>query len=232
MALLRGELQLICFYFLHRLAHIVYAPPSALSLELDVRSSRKSFSGSSPLQLKKAVPQEVEGIAEEEAILSAFTEHLTSFLQAVASSTSTDALAALLSPLCTVIPRILTHCAMHMVTESDKASSDDDGDAHSQGMHSEHYLKSHLLRMVVSAQQAFALQTQSFAITPETKRRLTDLLTEGFERSRRFITMFGMPAAELKVQYHGYLYDTVLTHCPYGLCFFKKTVFWHENSLL
>jgi hypothetical protein len=196
MALLRGELQLVCFYFLHRLAHVVYAPPSSVQMEVS-SSSRKSFSGSPlPFQKRAGAVQE-EGIGEEEAILSAFNEHLTSYLQAVVSSTSTDALAALLSPLCTVIPRILTHCAMHMVSEIDKANSDDE---YSPSASSDHYLKTHLLRMVVSVQQSFALQIQSYAIQLEAKRRLTDLLTDGFERSRRFITMFGMPAAELKVR--------------------------------
>ena len=202
MALLRGELQLMCFYFLHRLAHIVYAPPSAAQAETG-NSNRKSFSGS-PMNVKaRAEPAQEEGISEEEAILSAFNKHLDSFLQAIVSSTSTDALAALISPLCTVIPRILTHCAMHMVSEIEKASSDDEDD-HLSG--SDHYLKSHLLRMVVSAQQSFALQIQSFSIHPETKRRLTDLLTDGFERSRRFITMFGMPAAELRVRGQIHIY--------------------------
>lgn len=201
MALMRGELQLICFYFLHRLAHVVYAPPSAV----DGSPHRKSFSGS-PLAAQRASiagagtavgRAHEEGIGEEEAILSAFNAHLAGYLQAVVSSTSTDALAALLSPLCTVIPRILTHCAMHMVAENDKAESDDEAEG---GLGSDHYLKTHLLRMVVSVQQSFALQIQSFPVQLETKRRLTDLLTDGFERSRRFITMFGMPASELKVR--------------------------------
>jgi hypothetical protein len=196
MALLRGELQLICFYFLHRLAHVVYAPPSLLDGGM-LPANRKSFGGSPLAVHKKPGKAQEEGIGEEEAILSAFNQHLSGYLQAVVSATSTDALAALLSPLCTVIPRILTHCAMHMVAEIDKGSSDD-GD-HEGGAGSDHYLKSHLLRMVVSVQQSFALQIQTFPMQLETKRRLTDLLTEGFERSRRFITMFGMPASELKV---------------------------------
>ena len=206
MALLRGELQLICFYFLHRLSHVVYAPPNA---HLDTHSgSRKSFSAPSPLsggrarstsqqQLQQASGQ--DGLAEEEAILSAFNDHLRSYLQAVVSSTSSDALAALLSPLCSVIPRILTHCAMHMVSEIDKAHSDDSDHHYSPTASADHHLKTHLLRMVVSVQQSFALHIQSYGVTNETKRRLLDLLTDGFERSRRFITMFGMPASELKV---------------------------------
>lgn len=204
MALLRGELQLICFYFLHRLAHVVYSPPSTVDGGAG-SPHRKSFSGSPMAAQRASVAgvgagrgQEEEGIGEEEAILSAFNAHLAGYLQAVVSSTSTDALAALLSPLCTVIPRILTHCAMHMVAENDKAESDDEGPEG--GLGSDHYLKTHLLRMVVSVQQAFALQIQSFPVQLETKRRLTDLLTDGFERARRFITMFGMPASELKVR--------------------------------
>jgi len=218
MALLRGELQLICFYFLHRLSHVVYTPPSNAQAD-SMGGRRKSFSSSSPLTAGRdftkgsnspnprqsqhspshqAVSAE-EGLAEEEAILSAFNDHLRSYLQAVMSSTSLDALAALLSPLCSVIPRILTHCAMHMVSEIDKANSEDSGDDHySPTASADHYLKTHLLRMVVSVQQSFALHIQSYGVANETKRRLLDLLTDGFERSRRFITMFGMPASELK----------------------------------
>ena len=208
MALLRGELQLICFYFLHRLSHIVYAPPVVLETPSG-NGNRKSFSGS-PLAVKRsASPANEEGIAEEEAILSAFNDHLQSYLRAVASSTSSDALAALLSPLCSVIPRILTHCAMHMVAELDKNSSDDD--MFSASASADHYLKSHLLRMVVSVQQSFAMHLQSYSIQLETRRRLTDLLTDGFERSRRFITMFGMPSAELKVK---------IPYCSVVLCSF------------
>lgn len=232
MALLRGELQLICFYFLHRLSHVVYSPPSSAQLD-SMGGKRKSFSTSSPLTMgrdfnnkgnssptQRSIQQSAgqgqgqgqgagqgqgvsaeEGLAEEEAILSAFNDHLRSYLQAVMSSTSSDALAALLSPLCSVIPRILTHCAMHMVSEIDKANSDDSAEDHfSPTASADHYLKTHLLRMVVSVQQSFALQIQSYGVANETKRRLLDLLTDGFERSRRFITMFGMPASELKVR--------------------------------
>jgi hypothetical protein len=197
MALLRGELQLICFYFLHRLSHVVYAIPGS---HLDSPSNRrKSFSKPSPLAKGRDQQVSEEGLSEEEAILSAFNDHLRSYLQAVMSSTSSDALAALLSPLCSVIPRILTHCAMHMVAESDKANSQDSDDHFSPSASADHYLKSHLLRMVVSVQQSFALHLQSYGVSSETKRRLLDLLTDGFERSRRFISMFGMPANELKV---------------------------------
>lgn len=229
MALLRGELQLICFYFLHRLSHVVYSPPSSAQLD-SMGGKRKSFSTSSPLTMgrdfnnkgnssptQRSIQQSAgqgpgqgpqgqavsaeEGLAEEEAILSAFNDHLRSYLQAVMSSTSSDALAALLSPLCSVIPRILTHCAMHMVSEIDKANSEDSAEDHfSPTASADHYLKTHLLRMVVSVQQSFALQIQSYGVANETKRRLLDLLTDGFERSRRFITMFGMPASELKVR--------------------------------
>jgi len=212
MALLRGELQLICFYFLHRLSHVVYSPPTAHLLDAHTHSSnRKSFSAPSPLsggrarssssQQGQQQDEGQDGLAEEEAILSAFNDHLRSYLQAVVSSTSSDALAALLSPLCSVIPRILTHCAMHMVSEIDKAQSDDSDQHYSPTASADHHLKTHLLRMVVSVQQSFALHIQSYGVANETKRRLLDLLTDGFERSRRFITMFGMPASELKVTF-------------------------------
>lgn len=140
------------------------------------------------------------GIAEEEAILQSFNEHLAAFLSAVVASTSTDALAALISPLCTVIPRILTHCTMFMVAEYARADaqSEDEGDYFDPLVGAEHHLKTHLLRMVVSVQQSTAMQIQGFSIQLETKRRLLDMLTEGFEKARRFITMLGISAVELK----------------------------------
>jgi hypothetical protein len=211
MALLRGELEITCFYFLHRLAHVVYAAPGAA----DMSSNRKSFSGSPLASFQrggKGQGQKDEGLAEEEAILLGFNEHLQQYFQAVISSSSPDALAALLSPLCSVVPRILTHCAMHMVSESDKGNDDDD-DSLTHSVMADHYLKTHLLRMVVSVQQSTAMHIQAHSIQLETKRRLMDLLTDGFERSRRFITMVSMPAAELKVcsvLYHAILYCTPL----------------------
>lgn len=54
--------------------------------------------------------------------------------------------------------------------------------------------------MQVSVQQSIAALIQDCGhITVEAKRRLIDILTDEFEKLRRFVTLFNMPAAELEV---------------------------------
>lgn len=138
------------------------------------------------------------GTAEEEAILTSFNDHVHQYLKAVISCSSPEALAVLLSPLCSIIPLILTRVAMHMADNSENDSDEETDDVDIKASNN-HKLKSRLLRLVVSVQHSTAIHMQSFSIFPETRRKLLDTLTEGFERSRRFITMFDMPADELKV---------------------------------
>jgi hypothetical protein len=68
---------------------------------------------------------------------------------------------------------------------------------------SELQLKTRLLRIVVAIQQSTSVSIQSSEVEPEAKRKLQDVLTEEFERLRRYITLFDMPLPELKVYLRG-----------------------------
>lgn len=205
--MLRAELQLVCFHFLHRLAHVSYA--SHLRDGTGSSSTSKSSRVVKAGQVSKHELQrqaEDAGVAEEESILDAMNDHIHQYLKAVATAAPPELLAILLSPLCTIVPLIMTRIAMHMAEAGDNPDSDGEEDTASRAATS-HRLKTRLLRLVVSVQHANAVHMQSFAIPPETRRKLLDSLTEGFERSRRFVTMFDMPSDELKVQHYSLLLE-------------------------
>jgi hypothetical protein len=189
---LRAELQLICFHYLHRLAHVSYA--------LHLRDGSTSRVVKAVQVSKHELQRQAEdaGVAEEESILDAMNDHIHQYLKAVATAAPPELLAILLSPLCAIVPLIMTRIAMHMAEAGDNPDSEGEDDIASRATTS-HRLKTRLLRLVVSVQHANAVHMQSFAIPPETRRKLLDSLTEGFERSRRFVTMFDMPSDELKV---------------------------------
>ena len=195
--MLRAELQLICFHYLHRLAHVSYA--------LHLRDGSTSRVVKAVQVSKHELQRQAEdaGVAEEESILDAMNDHIHQYLKAVATAAPPELLAILLSPLCAIVPLIMTRIAMHMAEAGDNPDSEGEDDIASRATTS-HRLKTRLLRLVVSVQHSNAVHMQSFAIPPETRRKLLDSLTEGFERSRRFVTMFDMPSDELKVQYQHY----------------------------
>ncbi len=59
--------------------------------------------------------------------------------------------------------------------------------------------RSTLLRTVVTCQQMLATLLESAQLEPTANRSLTDMLTEEFERLRRYVTLLDMPSAELLV---------------------------------
>lgn len=205
--MLRAELQLICFHYLHRLAHVSYASHLRDGSSSTSKSTRvvKAVTQVSKHELQRQA--EDAGVAEEESILDAMNDHIHQYLKAVAAAAPPEMLAILLSPLCTIVPLIMTRIAMHMAEALDNPDSDGEDDIPSRAANS-HRLKTRLLRLVVSVQHSNAVHMQSFAIPPETRRRLLDSLTEGFERSRRLVTMFDMPSDELKVQYYPLLLES------------------------
>ena len=201
---------MISFYFLYRLAHIEYVLPNTLSGD---STSGGGSGGSGSKQLHSASSftstgasaanlhsgssaagsaDSVVGTAEEEAILGSFSAHLGAFFDAVLGSSSAHVLATVFAPLCSLVPRLLIRCTMHMVTNPHDARG-------SLARLSGKQQKAHLLRIVVIIQQSVALHIQALPFAPETRRRLMDRLTEAFEHARRFITLLDMPASELKV---------------------------------
>lgn len=161
------------------------------------------------------------GMMEEEAILAAFSSHLSCFFETVLSAAPADALASVFSPLCLLVPKLLVRCAMTMAVASSAAATQQRQQLLQRASITKHQLdqlqsmagsayvlshltdkqqKAFLLRIVVIIQQNMALHIQALPFPPETKRSLLDKLTEGFEHCRRFITLFGMPGNELKVR--------------------------------
>ena len=214
--MLRGELQIVCFYFLSSLAHIKYIKtPSTGTAGKGGRGSVAPHSEDSFSRSRKSfivaggdvVHTGDEVSSEEEVILSAFNHHFVQYVNAISSYTSNSVLAAILSPICSIIPRILMKCAMHIVLQNKLNMMEAQGSAPSfanTGAPSvisanESVLKTRLLRIVVAVQQSTSVLIQSSAIELDSKRKLQDILTEEFERLRRYITLFDMPLNELKV---------------------------------
>eukprot|EP01038_Epipyxis_sp_PR26KG_P015066 gene15066-20273_t len=215
-AVIRGELQVICFFFLHKLAHIrlnttttaVTSSPSIPKLSYEtiqqnrINNSNQHKPSNSPITPTNHANNANAGnnndfsngsSVEEESILSLFNQHLLLYQESVLIAISPAGLATILSPICFIIPRILIRCVSHIVSSTSIA------------IESVH--KTRLLRIVVSIQQSISIYIQSTSIEPETKRKLFDLQTEEFERLRRFVTLLDMPCSELKVYLKNNFYD-------------------------
>lgn len=226
--MLRGELEVSCFYFLSSLAHIKFTKPQSASNVVNNHVPAKPSIGltKSPVVSNPKIAGDSgygrsrqsfilsggtvvhtgdEVNSEEEVVMSAFAHYLTQYVDAIAPYTTSSTLAVVFSPLCSIIPRILMKCAMHIVLqnklshmEAPQSNGAAFANASAQLAASELQLKTRLLRIVVAIQQSTSLCIQSSEVEPEAKRKLQDLLTEEFERLRRYITLFDMSLVELK----------------------------------
>ncbi len=216
---MRGELEIVCFYFLSSLAHIKFAKPAAALPTGSVKKTSPKVAGDGSYGRSRqsfivaggnVVHTGDEVNSEEEVILSAFSHYLAQYVAAVSCCTTSSVLAVVFSPLCSIIPRVLMKCAMHIILqnklstmESQASSTYSTAATNSLLTSSELQLKTRLLRIVVAVQQSTSVSIQSSEIEPEAKRKLQDVLTEEFERLRRYITLFDMPLPELKVYLRG-----------------------------
>ena len=74
----------------------------------------------------------------------------------------------------------------------------------------------------VSVQQSIGTMIQDFPhIAVEAKRRLLDILTDEFEKLRRFVTLFNMPMSELEVRRTIYFTSITIYHHLPTLCLLR-----------
>ena len=162
LGILRGEAQVSCFYFLHRMAHL-----KSLSGLEGVASSgagggskgdkRGGFagSGSSSAAAASSAVAASSGYQEVEALVSNFSQHIRNIEDAVLCAATSDALALVLSPVCAVAPRVLLRSVRHlMISQASSLSSrrsagGDIGNKTSSD-------RSRLLRGVVACQQRYS----------------------------------------------------------------------------
>lgn len=124
----------------------------------------------------------------------------------------------ILSPLCSIVPRLLLLCLQHIGTASNASFAGSFGGDHSRGQYGDdrytphsnaltrtssghsqiQHDKTHLLRAVVACQQTMSMLLESSHLGASANRRLQDIVTEEFERVRRYVTLTDMPLTELK----------------------------------
>ena len=123
MAIIRGEVQVACFYHLQKLANLKFQaknkpkPGSSASSAVYNGGSNPSTRTPVPSDTKKADQSarkhedNASGANEEEAIINAMMQHLYQVLDCVGPS---QIAAVIVSPLCTVVPKILQKCVFHI----------------------------------------------------------------------------------------------------------------------
>ena len=123
MAIIRGEVQVACFYYLQKLANLKFQPKSKAKPGPSTTSAVHN-SSSNPL-LRTPAPSDpkkadqsarkhedsASGANEEEAIINSMMQHLYQVLDCVGPS---QIAAVIVSPLCTVVPKILQKCVFHI----------------------------------------------------------------------------------------------------------------------
>lgn len=218
LSMLRGELQLSCFFYLRKLALITYeslhdnasnrrsaATQPGTSGYGFMRSTFGGDSASAALDSSKQFDVK-DSESPEDLVLTAFNNHLQLYKTAVVPALSPSAFAVVLSPICTLIPAIVMKCVIYVIGKSNGIDSSASGVANSNGRSNSdklaaNSLKSRLLRVVVTLQQNMTLYFQSTNIDAVTKRRMLDSQTEEFERLRRYVSLLDMPSNELKVKF-------------------------------
>ena len=95
LALLRGEIQISCFYYLHKFAHLKHFTTLATN---NGKSSGVVDDGSQ----------------EDDVIIAELNQYLLSFQDAVLLASAPTTVSVLLSPLCILIPRVLLNCIRHL----------------------------------------------------------------------------------------------------------------------
>jgi hypothetical protein len=123
MAIIRGEVQIACFYYLQKLANFKFQPKSKAK-SASSASSTVQIGGFNPPTRTPAPSDPKKGdqsarkqedssssANEEETIINAMMQHLYQVLDCVGPS---QIAAVVVSPLCTVVPKILQKCVFHI----------------------------------------------------------------------------------------------------------------------
>ena len=168
-AILRGELQLACFHYLHLV--------SKLDLSSSIAATTKASGGI----------RDTDGRPEPEALIGAWNQYILSFQDAILQAAHPSLLSVVFSPLCYLAPKLLMRCIRDLFDSSIRSSFDgQDG-------------KTKLLRAVVACQQGLSMLLESSRLDPIVNRELQDLLTDEFSRIRRFVQLVGCFTSDLRL---------------------------------
>jgi hypothetical protein len=180
LALLRGELQVSCFYHLHGLSQMksVVAENGRTSF---VTSSLKSHSGDEERERAFSI--------ESESVIAALHQHVFAFQRAVLTAHSADMMAVLISPLCSIIPKILSICAKELIGSSKVTTMNDGSVVELEG------IKPRFLRAILACQQMLYALLEDSKPDPRLHRILQDIASEDFEIARRVAEIIDNPEA-------------------------------------
>lgn len=179
---LRSDLQISNFYYLHQLAYATFTPLNA-----------GTASNSKVTSKAGGVDREAETAQEIESIIAANSRHMLSVHDAILSA-APHVYAVVMSPLCTIVPRILLNCVKHIadhhrLTQLKLASSPAASQLNEQSFGLRQSDSKLILKTVVSCQQGMSALLDSSHYDAPTRRRLYDILTTDFEKLRRYVSL-------------------------------------------
>jgi hypothetical protein len=198
LGMVRSEVQVICFLHLHQLAHV-----RGVRTDSAVMMRGRRFSDA--MQLTNSATADQDAYADEaDHIVDDLAQYLQDVFAALRDALSSQAIAVVFSPLCSLIPRILIRCTRAVIAQTEVKHD-----------------SSRLLRNVVSSQLALSVLFESMQLDPVTMRQLQDRLTDEFERARRFVTLLDVSCDELKSymknnlsEYSSDEYESLWNHLP------------------
>ena len=167
-AILRGETQVSCFHYLQALSTMRFS---------EIENTRGSFVARS-LKSYSGDEERTRATVESEVGITALHQHLFTYTRAALSCGSPELVAVIISPLCTVVPKILSTCAK-IIT---KRHSDDTEDV--MGLFLEN-LKIRFMRAILACQHMLVALIEEAHVDPRTQRLLQDIVSDDFDVARR-----------------------------------------------
>ena len=168
-AILRGELQLACFHYLHLVAKLDF-------------SNNHNYKNN--MKNKKRV---MDGRPEPEALIGAWNQYIVSFQDAILVAADPSFLCLIFSPLCYLAPRILMRCMRSLFESSFKLTSEGQE------------IKTKLLRAILACQQGLSMLFESSNLESSSNKLLQSILNEEFGKIRKFVQLLGCLTAELRL---------------------------------
>lgn len=116
-AIIRGEAQVACFYYLQKLANVKFQAKPKPKMMIGGGNSTGGTNSLSSSAVKKGATvlnessRNVDDVHEEELIISTLMQHLQHTMECVGP---TQTAALVVSPLCSIVPRILHNCVCHI----------------------------------------------------------------------------------------------------------------------
>jgi hypothetical protein len=121
---------------------------------------------------------------ESEVGIASLQQHLLGIQRAVVNAVPPEMMAVLISPLCSVVPKILSACAKQLSVAN---SSDDEMALVAET------LKTRFLRAISACQHVLSSLLEDSKLEPRTHRLLQDIASEDFELCRRVADIIDHP---------------------------------------